>query len=147
GDRHESLLGLPGEGTEEAYGLLRPALFVQKGSRSGLPPSIKAGKHPDSGAPLPERRFILGAKFTGPIDRKKGAMSGYYTPTRDPKEAVIGLYKPVDEVNWPPYTGANTSTYRKRKGRQDRPPATTTTTTTTTTAAPRQQQQQQQTKK
>ncbi|ORC91165.1 TATE DNA Transposon [Trypanosoma theileri] len=142
GDRHESLLALPEEGTQEANCLLHPALFVQTGSRSGLPPVIQAGNRPESGEPLPERNFILGTKFTGSISRKKGASSGHYTPTRNPKEAVIGVYRPADEANWPPYTGANASTYRKRKGRQDRPPATTTTTTTTTTAAPRQQQQQ-----
>ncbi|ORC90013.1 TATE DNA Transposon [Trypanosoma theileri] len=124
GDKQESLLGLPEEGTQEALCLLRRALFVQTRSRRGLPQTIHAGKSPENGEPLPERKFILGAKFTGSISRKKGASSGYYTPTRNPKEAVIGVYRPADEANWPTYSVADATMYRKRKGRQERLPET-----------------------
>ncbi|KAH9597374.1 hypothetical protein LSM04_001777 [Trypanosoma melophagium] len=146
GERHESLPALPEEGTQEANSLLHPVLFVQTGSRCGLPPLINAGKRPESGEPLPERKFMLGAKFTGPISRKKGASSGYYASTRNPKEAVIGVYRPVDEANWPKYDVADATMCRKRKGRQARLPDTTKTRPTethrTTERAPRKQQLQ-----
>ncbi|ORC91161.1 uncharacterized protein TM35_000061660 [Trypanosoma theileri] len=145
GEKQESLLGLPEEGTQEANCLLRRALFVQTGSRRGLPSAIQAGKRPESGEPLPERYFVLGAKFTGSISQTKGASSGYYTPTRDHTEAVIGIYRPADEANWPKYAGVDERMYRKRKGRKERLPGKTGTSSTTAQKSAERFQQQEQT--